>query len=320
MVEPVDVVLPPKRSYYVIFNARSGTAASLGLSADALRTELEQAGHTARVDADEGLALEERIAAAVSSECEVIVAAGGDGTVSALASKLVSSDKILAVLPLGTVNSLAKDLGMPLDVKAWVAALAAMEPQQIDVGEVNSRIFLHMVVIGLIPSMAAGREALRGRSEARAKLGLFLYFLRRISRSRRLAIHIDPGNDAARIERVQSVAITCNAFEEGFGRFLARGTLDAGELTVYQLKHLRLGDMLRLAAKMLLGRWQGDEALTILNAPAVTIRSHRPRLQIMLDGEIASMSLPLEFRIKPQALWVLTAPAKSGVAVNSGGT
>ena len=47
MVEPVDVVLPPKRSYYVIFNARSGTAASLGLSADALRTELEQAGHMA---------------------------------------------------------------------------------------------------------------------------------------------------------------------------------------------------------------------------------------------------------------------------------
>ena len=266
------------------------------------------------------MALDERIAAAVSSDCDVIVAAGGDGTVSALASKLVSSDKILAVLPLGTVNSLAKDLGMPLDVKAWVAALAAMEPQQIDVGEVNGRIFLHMVVIGLIPSMAAGREALRGRSEAKAKLGLFLYFLRRISRARRLAIHIDPSNDAARIERVQSVAVTCNAFEEGFGRFLARGTLDAGELTVYQLKHLHLGDMLRLAAKMLLGRWQGDEALTILNAPAVTIRSHRPRLQIMLDGEIASMSLPLEFRVKPQALWVLTAPAKSGVAANSGAT
>ena len=320
MVEPVDVVLPPKRSYYVIFNARSGTAASSGLSAGTLRTELEQAGHTALVDADEGVALEERIAVAVSSDCDVVVAAGGDGTVSALASKLVSSDKILAVLPLGTVNSLAKDLGMPLDVKPWVAALAAMEPQKIDVGEVNGRIFLHMVVIGLIPSMAAGREALRGRSEAKAKLGLFLYFLRRISRSRRLAIHIDPSNDAARIERVQSVAVTCNAFEEGLGRFLARGTLDAGELTVYQLKHLHLGDMLRLAAKMLLGRWQGDEALTILNAPAVTIRSHRPRLQIMLDGEVASMSLPLEVRIKPQALWVLTAPAKSGVPLNSKGT
>ena len=87
MVEPVDVVLPPKRSYYVIFNARSGTAASSGLSAGTLRAELELAGHTAWVDADEGVALEERIAAAVASDCDVVVAAGGDGTASALGER-----------------------------------------------------------------------------------------------------------------------------------------------------------------------------------------------------------------------------------------
>jgi diacylglycerol kinase family enzyme len=55
------------------------------------------------------------IAAGAASECDVIVAAGGDGTVSAVAAALVSTQKIFAVLPLGTVNSLAKDLGMPLD-------------------------------------------------------------------------------------------------------------------------------------------------------------------------------------------------------------
>jgi diacylglycerol kinase family enzyme len=168
-----------------------------------------------------------------------------------------------------------------------------------------------MVVIGLIPAMAAGREALRGRSEGRARLGLLLYFLRRISRSRRLAVHIDPSNDDARIERVQSVAVTCNAFEEGFGRFLARGALDAGELTVYQLRHLRVTDMLRLAVKMFFGRWQHDEALNILKGPALTIRSHKARLQVMLDGEIQSMTVPLEFRIKPQTLRVLSLSSKS---------
>ena len=310
----VNATLPVKRSYYVVLNARSGTAAALGLTAEALCSQLEQAGHQVSIDADDETPFQERIASALASKHDVIVAVGGDGTVSALDSALVASEKILAVLPLGTVNSLAKDLKMPLEVDSWIASLSEMEPRSIDVGEVNGRIFLHMVVIGLIPGMAAGREALRGRSELRAKLGLMRYFLRRLSRARRLAVQIDPSNEAAKVQRVQAVAVTCNAFEEGFGRFLARKTLDAGELTVYQLKHLGWADVLRLAGKMLLGKWQQDEALSILKTSNVTIRSHKPRLQVMLDGEIESIAVPLEFRVRSLALRVLASPTPGDAA------
>ena len=307
-----NAVVPPDRRYYFILNSRSGTASALGLTADVLRRDLQQAGHQAVVDDEDDISFASRIERACASDCEVIVAAGGDGTVSSVAEALIDSDKVLAVLPLGTVNSLARDLGMPLDLKSWIGSLAGMETQWIDVGEVNDMIFLHMVVIGLIPGMAAGRELLRGRTELGAKIGLLRYFYRRLSRARRMVMQIDPSNDSARIERIQAVAITCNAYDEGFGRILSRQQLDAGELTIYQVGHLGVVDALRLALEMFLGRWQQDRALKIQKSPSVVIRSHKPRLQVMLDGEIESIAVPLHFRIRPRALQVLSA--KMGTA------
>ena len=297
-----------ERSYHFVLNPRSGTALALGLTSEALRARLDAAGYNASIDADDDAPFQERIERARSCACDVVVAAGGDGTASGLASALADTDKTLAIMPLGTVNSLAKDLSVPLDIDSWLASLKTLEPRRIDVAEVNGRLFLHMVVIGLIPSMAKGRELLRERTELTAKLGLARYFLRRLSRTRRLAIQIDPKDEAARAERVQAIAIACNAYEEGLGKVLTRETLDSGELTLYILKRLGLSDIIRLGIEMVLGRWQEDKALTIQKVPEVTIRSHKPRLQVMLDGEIQSLEVPLHFKIKPQALQVLAAP------------
>ncbi len=242
-------------------------------------------GYKFTVDADDESTFEDRISRALASEHDVVVAAGGDGTASGIASALVGSDKTLAVMPSGTVNSLAKDLSVPLDIDAWVASLGSMEKRRVDVGEVNGRIFLHMVVIGLIPSLAAGRELLRGQVGVGAKIGLLQYFLRRLARTRRLAVQIDPEGETARIERVQSIAISCNPYEEAAGSILKRETLDAGELTLYTLKQLGTWDIVRLGTEMPLGRWKQDEALSIQSVPAVTIRSRKPRLQVMIDGE-----------------------------------
>lgn len=297
-----------ERSYYFVLNPRSGTAQSLGLTPETLGERLKQAGYDARIDPDDDAPFEQRIERARASDCDVIVAAGGDGTASGIASALLDSDKILAVLPLGTVNSLAKDLEVPLDLDGWIAGLDAMQPRRIDVGEVNGRIFMHMVVIGLIPGMAAGRELLRDRNDLTAKIGLLRYFFRRLLRARRLAVQIDPGDDEARVERVQAIAVTCNAYEEGFGRILKRQQLDSGQLTLYVLKRLGVIEVVRLGFEMLMGRWQQDEAVTIQSVPAVTIRSHKRRLQVMLDGEIESFEVPLSFRVRQGALQVLAAP------------
>src|ERR1700710_1115527 len=129
------------RRYHVIVNARSGTAMGMDVSPEALRNHFSDSLDEAdiSIDADIDLPLNERVERAKASDAEIIVAAGGDGTVTAVASAIVDTDKTIAIMPRGTSNTLARDLGVRLDLKQWGAAIEAMEPRQIDVGDVNGR-------------------------------------------------------------------------------------------------------------------------------------------------------------------------------------
>lgn len=295
--------------YHIVLNPQSGTALATGISAEELTRRFEAHGYSAVVE--DGGTLASRIEKALRSDAEVIVAAGGDGTVTALAGAMIDSDKTLAVLPLGTANLLAHDLGVPLDLDQTIAALGQMQKRLIDVGEVNGRIFLHKVVIGLIPGIAAAREQVRGRNDLRAKLEFVSHFFARILNARRIAVEINPREGEARVARVQSIAVANNDYDEGLGRFFSRERLDAGNLSLYVLKHLTLTDIARLTLGMLLGNWRQDEALEIANVSAVTVRTRKPRLRAMIDGEVETLAVPLTFRIRPAALSVL-APAAAG--------
>jgi YegS/Rv2252/BmrU family lipid kinase len=290
---------------YVIFNANAGTALSLSLTTQILIDKLAEHGLEAIMDDDENAPLQERIERALASDADVLVAAGGDGTITALANAMVDKDRVLGILPLGTVNALAKDLNIPLDLDLAIDVLATGTKQKIDVGEVAGRFFLHKVVIGLIPALAAGREKIRHSSQLGAKLGFMRYFFRRIARARRFAIAIDRGDGKPKVERVQAVAVASNAYEEGFGRLFSRPRLDRGELTLYVLKHFTLGDFFRLTSGMLMGRWQDDAALTIESVKEVTIGSHKKIVKVMFDGEVESLPMPLHFTIRPAAICVL---------------
>jgi len=292
-------------SHYVILNANAGTANALGIDADAVRVIFENHGLSAAIDARSDLPMQTRIDDALASGAPTIVAAGGDGTITALAAALVDTDRKLAILPLGTVNALAKDLHVPLDLKGAVAALATGETHRIDVGEVNGRIFLHKVVIGLIPGMAAGREKIRGRQDPGAKIGFMRYFFRRIARAKKMAVVIDPGEGERRVQRVQAMAVASNAYDEGVGQFFSRGSLDRGTLTLYVLHHFTTRDFIRLTTGMLLGRWRNDEALTVESVNSVTIDTRKDLIKVMFDGEVETMHTPLKFTIRPKALSVV---------------
>lgn len=294
--------------YYVIFNERAGTASAQGLTADALRTMFDDAGLSCHVDARSDLPLSERVADAVAGPADIIVAAGGDGTITALAEALTGSPKSLAILPLGTVNALAKDLNIPMEIGESVQALAKGQRQLIDVGEVNGRTFLHKVVVGVIPAVAAGREFIRDRQGIAAKIGFLRYFLRRLQRAKRMAVMIRTPDGETSIERVQAIAVASNAYDEGLGQFFSRSALDKGTLTLYVLRHLTLGDVLRLTVSMLMGRWQNDDALSIRSVDAVTITTHKTLLKVMFDGEVETLRTPLQFSIRAKALSVIVQP------------
>ena len=92
---------------------------------------------------------------------DAIVVAGGDGTVNAAAGAAAGTDLLLGVLPMGTFNHFAKDLGLPTDLPGAAAALAQGDERQVDVGEVNGRVFVNNSALGVYPEMVAVRDRLR---------------------------------------------------------------------------------------------------------------------------------------------------------------
>ncbi len=295
--------------YHIMLNAGSGTAMRSGLTAERLLGLFSEHDASISLDSDATRPFAERLRVARNSPAEILVAAGGDGTVTALAEVAIETGRPLAVLPLGTANLLARDLTIPLTLETWFEALDGMVTRKIDIGEVNGRIFLHKVVIGAVPGIAAAREQIRGRTDLAAKLAFLGYFIRRLSRIRRFAAEITPHAGDPRIERVHSIAVVNNDYGEGLGQFFHRPRLDAGMLSLYLIRSLTLRDTLRLVGEMLIGNWRQDPALEIENVHSIVVRTRRKRIRAMVDGEVEALTGPLRFRILPLALTVLAPPA-----------
>jgi len=294
--------------YHVMLNASSGTALAGGVTAEAIVAKFAEMGHRISIDADSSKPFSQRLRAAGNSTAPVLVAAGGDGTATALAKVASETGKRLAVLPLGTANLLARDLNLPLELDQWFAALPDMVEREIDFGEVNGQVFLHKVVIGAVPGIAAVREKIRGNSSWGARLGFMTHFFRALSRVRRFAAEITTGDGEPTIHRVHSIAVANNDYAAGLGKVFTRTRLDGGFLSLYIVTSLSPGDAIRLGLEMLLGTWRQDGALEIENVRSVTIRTRRRRVRAMIDGEVGMIDGPFDFRIHPLGLKVLAGP------------
>ncbi|MEO7242957.1 MAG: diacylglycerol kinase family protein, partial [Variovorax sp.] len=143
---------------FVIVNASSGKGHDQAL-ADGLRGLFSAAGAAAEISlAHGGGEIASLVEAAIAQGAEIVVAGGGDGTVSSVAAALAGSDITLGVLPLGTLNHFAKDLGLPLELDAAVRCIVAGQSTRVDVGEVNGRVFINNSSLGLYPDIVRERE------------------------------------------------------------------------------------------------------------------------------------------------------------------
>ncbi|TMG74360.1 MAG: diacylglycerol kinase family lipid kinase [Betaproteobacteria bacterium] len=234
----------------------------------------------------------------------LVVAAGGDGTVNAVASALVGSGIALGVVPTGTLNHFARDLAIPLDAPAAVLATLEGEPREIDVGEVNGRIFLNNSSIGLYPAMVHERTK-QQRRLGRSKWHAMLWAAHTVLRSHpfmQLTLELD-GKTYRR--RTPFVFIGNNVYEmQGFdiGR---RQRLDAGVLSVYVTHRGGRFGLLALAGRALLGRLEQSRDFEAGTAAELRIESRHTRLLVATDGEVAAMDLPLTYRVRPRALRVI---------------
>lgn len=294
----------------VVLNGMAGALLDQPVEVKAAELEalFEQCGNEAEITFATGPEIVAAIERAIGSDADAIVVGGGDGTIATAAHRLAGTGKALGILPLGTANLLARDLGIPLDLEQAIRALAGGTIRAIDVGEVNGHIFVNNSVIGLFPKMARQRERQRGR------MGLWNWFkmvigtLRSMNRYPRLRIGVDMGAGPRRISAT-SVMIANNAYDDGFGALFSRSRLDAGELVLYVVRHRSLFALLRLAVAMLLGTWQQDRDLAVVRLRRLVVTSRKKALTVSNDGEVMLLPPPLRYRIRPGALKVLVPAA-----------
>jgi diacylglycerol kinase family enzyme len=240
---------------------------------------------------------------AAGSRAEVIVAAGGDGTVSAVAAEAFRSGKTLGVLPFGTLNNFSKDLSIPQDVLEAVRTIAEGETMKIDLAEVNGRLFVNNSSIGLYPRLVKKREQQQrlGYGKWRAAFWAALRIFR-ISPFVKVRIDID---GKSFLRKTPFVFVGNNAYEMELYNIGRRPRLDEGKLSVYFLHRGGRWGILMLVLHTLTGRlrqWRDfEEVLT----DSVTIQTRRKRLPVAFDGEVALVETPLEYKTIPKALSVI---------------
>lgn len=299
-----------RQRWLVLLNARAGTVERLGdvRLPDRLASILRQ--HA--IDADVRAAAPGEIASlarnATADGYDAVIAGGGDGTINAIATELLGSEVAFGVLPLGTFNHFAKDLGLPMEVDAAALALARGEARPLPIAEVNGRIFLNFSGIGLHPRLVSEREKAHqpGRSKIAATLAATL---RAIVRLPLLYVRLELAG--RKLRRLTPSLIICNNRYQmqAFG-VEAQSATDRRLLNVYVAHARRPLEMLWLAIRALLRVLGTSNLFEVIAAPELTVKLRRRGVTVSIDGELVRMRTPLRYRVRENALRVITPVAE----------
>lgn len=246
--------------------------------------------------------------AAADSE-PVVVAGGGDGTISAVAGQLAGSGKTLGVLPLGTLNHFAKDLGISLDLASAVRTIATGRIEEVDVGEVNGRVFLNNSSLGIYPHIVVSREAQQEQLSRGKWPAFFWATVQSLHRFPflRLKITIE-GKELAR--KTAFLFIGNNEYEISGFNIGGRACLNAGKLGLYLTHRTGRFGLFQLGFHALIGKLNQADDFDTFCVEEATIEATKPRLLVATDGEVGWMETPLAYRIRAKALRVLVPQDK----------
>ena len=253
--------------------------------------------------AESGGELTELAREAVRGTYQTIVAAGGDGTINAVATEVVDSDKTFGVLPLGTLNHFARDLKIPFELDAAVRTLVAGHTTDVDVAEVNDRVFLNNSSLGLYPIIVRERE-----KRERLGLGKWPAFVWATIQALRRYPFLDVRLrvDGEKIDRTTPfVFVGNNEYVMDLFNVGVREHLDRGLLSIYITHRTSRLRLIGLALRAVVGRLREDKDFLALRSNEVNIHTAHKRLRVALDGEITVMQPPLKYRVRSRALRVI---------------
>ncbi len=296
----------------VLLNAAAGSVAPEGASEVAARVSaaFSEAGLIADVTAVDSRSIAAEVRNAVTAGADRVIVGGGDGTLSAAAEVLVGGPIPLGILPLGTKNHFARDLGLPADLSQAARVIAAGHVRHVDVGEVNGRVFINNCSLGVYPDMVRDRETQEIRDERRrwaAMLRASWASLRRF-RARTVTLRVE-----GRVWRVTTplVFVGNNRYETRLLALGRRTALEDGLLWLYMARNTSRLGIVRLGARMLLGRLEQTHDFETLATSELEVHTRRRHVRVAVDGEVLPMVSPLRWRARPGALAVLAPPASA---------
>jgi diacylglycerol kinase family enzyme len=244
-----------------------------------------------------------------TGEGSVVVAAGGDGTVSAVAAVVADTPARLAVLPIGTLNHFAKDAGIPLALDRAIETVVDGREAAIDAASMNDETFVNNCSLGVYPSVVQARDALRARGY-RKWTAFTRAVMAVVGRQHRLSIRVEADGEPSHW-RTPFVLIGNNAYDMTGLRVGGRSTIAGGRLAAYLAPRVRARDLPLALAREVVGRAvffrpAPIAAFHLIDACELSLAvGQLTRLDVALDGEVVSATLPLRFRIRPGALRVL---------------
>jgi diacylglycerol kinase family enzyme len=295
--------VPARSRILVLLNAKAGGDKKTD-DVDGIRRAFESLGIEADVRALPASDLANGARAALADRYDAIVAGGGDGTLSSIASVLANTDTPLGVLPLGTLNHFAKDLKIPLDLPAAAQVIATGIVRPIDVAQVNDRVFINNSSIGLYPRLVAKRDRQMERLGRGKWYSLFLAFLSVFKKFRSVRVRLAVGDESLP-RTTPDVFVGNNEYDINSFTLGSRTALDRGQLCLYFANRTGRFGMFRLAFRALVGRLNQAKDFSAMCTTEVWIDSIKPTLHVAADGELLTLPTPLHYRVLPTALNVI---------------
>ena len=293
-----------------MINRGGGAAAADDEIAVKVKAALKRAGVDADVELIDGSEAEARCQAIVERGDPLLIVGGGDGTISAAAGAVADSDTRLGILPLGTLNHFARDLGIPADLDEAAALIATGAERRVDIAEMNGRTFINNSAVGLYPLMVVDRDTQQKRLGRSKRLAMAVAAVRTLVRFGHQRLTLTANDEQARVD-TPLLFVGNNEYQLALPEAGGRDTLDDGKLCVLVLRKKTRAGFIAAALRALVGRARPDDMVRLDNVERLRVGSGRRRLAVSLDGEVVSVEPPLDYHIRKRALRVIAPAGKT---------
>ncbi len=242
---------------------------------------------------------------------DLVVAAGGDGTICGVASGLVGTQTTMGVIPMGTFNYFGRSLNIPETASEAIAVIARNHRKSIPVGVINDRVFLNNTSLGIYPQILRTRETVYARW-GRSRIAAYWSVLKTMLRlPRRLKLQITVDGKTREVKTSLLFAVS-NAFQLEQMGLEGLECIEKGKLAVLIAPNSgRLG-LLKNGLALMLGRAQRHHDFELMCADHMHITCKRKSLLVARDGERSRISGPFHLEMRQGALTVLTPDGDDG--------